>query len=67
MIVRICSFEDNAIFQIYEPGRSRPLAGAGERDDAQEWSGELPTNGDYTIVVGGTRSNATYKLRVTII
>jgi Tol biopolymer transport system component len=66
MSVRISSLEDNAVFQIYEPGRNRTLPRAGERDDAREWSGELPTSGDYTIVVGGTRGNATYTLRVTI-
>jgi Tol biopolymer transport system component len=66
MSVRISSLEDNAVFHIVEPGSNRTLPGAGERDDAREWSGELPTSGDYTIVVGGTRGNATYTLRVTI-
>jgi TolB protein len=67
MSVRISSLEDNAVFQIYEPSSNQALPGAGERDDAREWSGELPTNGDYTIVVGGTKGNASYTLRVTII
>jgi hypothetical protein len=66
MSVRISSLEDNAVFQIYEPGGKQSLPGAGERDDAQQWSGELPTSGDYTIIVGGTRGNATYTLKVTI-
>jgi hypothetical protein len=66
MSVSISSLEDNAVFQIYEPGGNQALPGAGERDDAREWSGELPASGDYTIVVGGTRGNATYELRVTI-
>jgi hypothetical protein len=30
-------------------------------------SGELPASGDYAIVVGATRGNATYELEVTII
>jgi hypothetical protein len=66
MTVRISSLEDNAVFQIFEPGGDRPLPGAGEGDDAREWRGELPTSGDYTIVVGATRGNATYELEVTI-
>jgi hypothetical protein len=66
MNVRISSLEDNAVFQIFEPGGNQPLPGAGETDDAQEWSGELPTSGDYTVVVGPTRGNTTYELEVTI-
>ncbi len=67
MSVRISSLEDNAVFQIFEPGGNQPLPGAGETDDAQEWSGELPTSGDYIIVVGATRGNATYELEVMIV
>jgi hypothetical protein len=63
MTVRISSLEDNAVFQIFEPGGNRPLAGAGEGDDARGWSGELPTSGDYRIVVGATRGNANLRAR----
>jgi hypothetical protein len=66
MIVHISSLEDNAVFQVYEPGLEQTLDGAGEGDDATDWSGELPVDGDYTIVVGGTRGNASYRLEVMI-
>lgn len=66
MSVRITSLEDNAVFQIYRPGGKVTLEGAGESEDATEWSGELPVTGDYLIVVGGTRGNATYKLEIKI-
>lgn len=66
MNVRITSLEDNAVFQIFLPGEQEALAGAGEEDDAMKWSGELPEDAEYVIVVGGTRGNATYKLTVSI-
>jgi hypothetical protein len=66
MTVRITSLEDNAVFLIYKPGGKEALEGAGEGEDATEWSGELPATGDYVIEVGGTRGNATYKLEVKI-
>jgi hypothetical protein len=61
----ITSLEDNAVFQLYAPGQ-RPLRGAGEADDARRWSGLLPRTGDYVVVVGGTRGNASYRLTVSI-
>lgn len=78
MEVNISAVEDNAAFQIYQPGAKakekdgytevsgKPLAGAGEADDASAWKGRLPVSGKYLIVVGGTRGNATYKLQVTV-
>jgi hypothetical protein len=66
MTVRITSLENNAVFQIYKPGGKETVEGAGEGEDAMEWSGELPATGDYVIVVGGTRGNATYKLEIKI-
>jgi hypothetical protein len=66
MSVKITSEEDNAVFQIYLPGEEKALHGAGDGDDATNWSGELPADAEYVIVVGGTRGNATYKLRVEI-
>ena len=66
MSVKITSEEDNAVFQIYLPGEEKALKGAGDEDDATNWSGELPENGEYVIVVGGTRGNATYTLKVSI-
>jgi hypothetical protein len=63
LTVHITSIEDNAVFDVYAPGSRQPLDGAQETTD---WSGELPRNGDYVIVVGGTRGNATYTLEVTV-
>lgn len=65
MTVKIISTEKNAVFQIQDPNGFF-LDGAGEGDDAMNWSGELPENGDYKIIVGGTRGNATYKLTVSV-
>lgn len=66
MSVKISSEEDNAVFQIYLPGEQEALSGAGDGDDATNWSGELPADAEYVIVVGGTRGNASYKLTVSI-
>jgi hypothetical protein len=66
MSVKITSLENNAVFQIFLPGEQEALSGAGEEDDAMKWSGQLPEDAEYVIVVGGTRGNATYKLTVSI-
>lgn len=66
MSVKITSEEDNAVFQIYLPGEEEALPGAGDGDDAKNWSGELPSDAQYVIVVGGTRGNASYTLKVSI-
>lgn len=64
--VDITSDEDNAVFQIYLPDEKGTLPGAGETDDAKKFSGKVPTDGEYVIVVGPTRGNATYKLSYSI-
>lgn len=61
MTLRITSTEDNAVFDVIPPTSDNPLV-----SEVTEWTGELPATGDYTIVVGPTRGNATYSLRVTI-
>jgi len=66
MSVKITSLEKNAVFQIYFHGEEESLPGAGDGDDATKWSGELPIDNDYVIVVGGTRGNATYTLTISI-
>jgi hypothetical protein len=66
MTVSITSLEDNAVFQIYLDGEQETLDGAGEGDDATSWTGELPADSNYVIVVGGTRGNASYSLKVSI-
>lgn len=65
MSVNITSLEDNAVFQVREANGDY-LEDAGEGDDATSWSGDLPSTGDYEIIVGGTRGNASYKLTVSI-
>lgn len=65
MTVRVTAVENNAAFQIEGP-HGEYLEGAGEMDDATNVTVRLPQTGDYRIVVGGTRGNATYKLTVAI-
>ena len=65
MTLKITSLEKNAVFQVKAPSGNF-LQGAGEEDDAMSWTGNLPEDGDYEIIVGGTRGNASYKLTVTI-
>ena len=64
--VSITSDENNAVFQVYLPGEKGTLPGAGEMDDATKFSGKVPTDGEYVIVVGPTRGNATYKLSYSV-
>ena len=64
--VSITSDENNAVFQIYLPGEKETLPRAGETDDATKWSGKTPVDGEYVIVVGPTRGNATYKLTYAV-
>ena len=66
MQVRISSIEKNAVFQLYRPRNGEPMPGAAEGQDAQSWSGALPVAGTYLLVVGSTRGNASYTLRVSI-
>lgn len=66
MSVKITSVEKNAVFQICFAGEQECLPGAGEGDDATKWSGQLPVDSEYVIVVGGTRGNATYTLTISI-
>lgn len=68
MRLGITALEDNAVFQVYPPGPAgaSALPGTAEGEDATRWSGTLPRSGDYRIVVGATRGNATYRLSVRI-
>jgi hypothetical protein len=65
MIVHITSLEKNAVFAILGPDGTA-LEGAGEGADVTDWTGTLPSSGDFSIWVGPTRGNATYTLEVTI-
>jgi hypothetical protein len=66
MVVVITSTEDNAVFRIKDRSSRYYLDGAGEIDDAKNWEGILPSSGEYKIIVGGTRGNAEYTLKVFI-
>jgi hypothetical protein len=79
LTVTLTAPDDNAVFQIYEPGAeitrdadgllqfSGPaLHAAAEGDDTTRWSGRLPKSGTYLIVVGSTRGNARYSIDVRI-
>ena len=65
MTVKVTALENNAAFQIKGPDGAY-LDGAGEMDDATNVTITLPSTGDYRIIVGGTRGNASYKLTVSI-
>lgn len=65
MTVSVTALENNAAFQIEGPG-GEFVEGAGELDDATRVAVTLPKTGDYRIIVGGTRGNASYKLTISI-
>ena len=60
MTLSITSVENNAVFDILAPNQKLI------KQEATNYSFKTTANGDYRIVVGGTRGNATYKLRVEI-
>ena len=64
--VSISSIEKNAVFQIQGPRDGECLSNACETDDQTIWTGRLPDNGNYTIIVGGTRGNASYRLGIAL-
>lgn len=66
LTVHISSLEHNAVFQIYYAKTKEYLKMASELDDATEWKGKTTVSGDYVIVVGSTRGNASYNLQVKI-
>jgi hypothetical protein len=65
--VDISSPENNAVFQIFTPGKTETLERSGLYDDAVKWAGRLPVSGEYQIMVGGSRGNAFYKLVVRLL
>lgn len=66
MIVKIWAKEKNAVFQIRHKTTKRYLKGTEPGKDARDWTGTLPYNGNYEIIVGGTRGNASYNISFTI-
>jgi hypothetical protein len=65
MKVKIASVENNASFSVTAPpnkaGQRRTLT-----PDAVNWTATLPASGDYQIIVGSSRGNASYTLQVAI-
>lgn len=79
MTITLTAPDDNAVFQIYEPGTTigrdadgllefhgTSLHVAGDGNDATRWSGRLPRTGTYLVAVGSTRGNARYSMDVRI-
>lgn len=75
--VSVTALESNAAISVWRPGaqlgatanadvRGAALPGASDRADATRWRGRLPESGRYLIVVGPTRGNASYELRLSI-
>lgn len=60
MTLAIRSLEDNAVFDVISP------SGSVMAREAVRESVPLPQTGDYTVIVGGTRGNATYTLNIAI-
>jgi hypothetical protein len=63
--VIITSTEANAVFTIIGPDNN-PLPGTEEGKDTNNWSVPIQMEGTYSIIVGSTRGNATYTLKVNI-
>ncbi|MBW4580486.1 MAG: hypothetical protein KME42_13055 [Tildeniella nuda ZEHNDER 1965/U140] len=65
MQVKITSLENNAVFDVVAPpNQTEPRRVL--KQEAVTWNKVLPATGDYQIVVGSTRGNASYRLEVTI-
>ncbi len=60
MNLKITSLENNAVFEVISP------QGQILQEEVTNWNTKLPTNGDYQVIVGGTRGNANYELTVEI-
>jgi hypothetical protein len=65
MTIQLTSLENNATFDVIAPPNR-----AGKRvllrQAVMTWTGTLPQSGDYRIVVGPTRGNASYRLVISI-
>jgi len=58
--LKISSLETNAVFDVIAPD------GKAIKQEATTWSSKLTTTGDYQVIIGGTRGNASYELIVSI-
>ncbi len=77
-IVQRSRGEDNIAMQFYRPGwkidrgaegidiHGSALPGAEEAADAPGWTGQLPTTGNYLLVLGTTRGSGAYRIRIEI-
>jgi hypothetical protein len=63
--VQITSLEGNAVFSILGPDQVA-LPGTEEGKDTIQWAVPIPADGSYSILVGPTRGNATYTLKVRV-
>jgi hypothetical protein len=63
--VLITSLEGNAVFTILGPDHVA-LPGTEEGKDTIQWAVPIPADGSYAILVGPTRGNATYTLKVNV-
>ncbi len=61
MTVSITSVEDNASFQIVGPNGEDLVL------DDTNWTEELPRTGNYKIIVGSGRGNATYTIKFKVV
>ncbi|MBK9164801.1 MAG: hypothetical protein IPM21_13015 [Acidobacteria bacterium] len=61
MTVSITSVENNASFQIVGPNGEDLVS------DDTNWTEELPRTGNYRIIVGSGRGNATYTIRFKVV
>jgi hypothetical protein len=60
MRLSLTSLEQNAVFDVQAPN------GQYLQEETTSFRGELPQTGDYSVIVSGTRGNASYRLEVTI-
>ncbi len=60
MTISLTSLENNAVFDLVSPNNTIL------KQEVTNTNLVLPVNGDYKIIVGGTRGNATYNLYVEI-
>lgn len=79
MSVTVTAPDDNATFQIYEPGttvsrnadgalefKGQVLRAAVEGELTTRWSGRLPVRGIYLLEVGSTRGQARYSMDIRL-
>jgi hypothetical protein len=64
--VFVGSLEDNAVFTIVDATTGKALKGSEEGNDTKRFICTLPSTGDYRIIVGGTRGNAEYIMKIEI-